>query len=222
MTDPAATLFISLRTYSSWSLRGWLLVRLANLPCAVRQLAGTDATARAELLQQTASTRIPYLDHEGLRIWDVLAIAEYLHERFPDAGMMPADRAARARSRSISGEMHAGFTTLRASLPVNLRARHERFPIWSGVRADIDRVTEIWRECLEEWRGPFLFGDRPGVADAMFAPVCTRFQTYAVKLDGAAAHYNATILDWAPIQEWYQESLAEDDELSELDIEGEF
>jgi glutathione S-transferase len=221
MSSPA-TLVISSRNYSSWSLRGWLLVRLAGLPCTVQRLDSSDATARAELLLQTASIRIPYLEHEGLRIWDVLAIAEYLHERFPEAGMMPAERAARARSRAISGEMHAGFATLRASLPVNLRARHRSFPIWSGVRADIDRITEIWRECLAEWGGPYLFGTRPGVADAMFAPVCTRFQTYAVALDPACAAYNAMMLASDPMRAWFADAAEEADEVSELDIEVEF
>jgi glutathione S-transferase len=222
MTKPTATLVISSRNYSSWSLRGWLLVRLSGLPCAVRRLDSEDAIARAELLLQTASTRIPYLDHDGLRIWDVIAIAEYLNETFPNAVMMPADRAARARSRAISGEMHAGFATLRASLPVNLRARHTKFPIWSGVRADIDRITEIWRECLDEWGGPFLFGAEPGIADAMFAPVCTRFQTYGVSLDPQSSDYNATILDWKPMHEWFADAADEEDEVSELNLEVEF
>jgi glutathione S-transferase len=227
MTKPAtatqaATLVISSRNYSSWSLRGWLLVRLAGLPCTVRRLESTDAIARAELLLQTASTRIPYLDHDGLRIWDVIAIAEYLNETFPNAGMMPADRAARARSRAISGEMHAGFATLRASLPVNLRVRHTKFPIWSGVRADIDRITEIWRECLDEWGGPYLFGARPGIADAMFAPVCTRFQTYGVSLDPQASRYNATMLNWKPMHEWFADAADEEDVVSELNLEVEF
>ena len=222
MTKPTATLVISSRNYSSWSLRGWLLVRLSGLPCTVNRLDSGNAIARAELLLQTASTRIPYLDHDGLRIWDVIAIAEYLNETFPHAGMMPTDRAARARSRAISGEMHAGFATLRASLPVNLRTRHTKFPIWSGVRADIDRITEIWRECLDEWGGPYLFGDKPGIADAMFAPVCTRFQTYGVSLDPQSGDYNATILDWKPMHEWFADVADEEDEVSELNLEVEF
>jgi glutathione S-transferase len=222
ISPSAATLVISSRNYSSWSLRGWLLVRLSGLPCTVTQVDSTDATARAELLLQTASIRIPYLEHDGLRIWDVLAIAEYLHELYPAAGMMPEGRAARARSRAISGEMHAGFTTLRASLPVNLRARHNTFPIWSGVRADIDRITEIWRECLAEWGGPYLFGAKPGIADAMYAPVCTRFQTYAVALDPVCDAYKAMILDTPPMKEWFADAANEADEVSELDLEVEF
>ncbi len=217
-----ATLVISSRNYSSWSLRGWLLVRLAGLPCEVRRLANTDAVARAELLLQTASIRIPWLEHEGLIIWDVLAIAEYLHERFPEAHMMPADGAARARCRAVSGEMHAGFNALRASLPVNLRAVRPNFPIWSGVRADIDRITEIWRECLAEWGGPYLFGERLTVADAMYAPVCTRFETYDVSLDRPCAAYKAAILALPDMRAWRHEADSEPDEVSELEVEVEF
>lgn len=221
-THPPATLVISSRNYSSWSLRGWLMVRLAGLHCEVRMVDSGDAVARAELLLQTSSTRIPYLEHEGLIIWDVLAIAEYLHERFPQAGMMPADAVARARCRSISGEMHAGFNALRASLPVNLRAFRPKFPIWSGVRADIDRICEIWRDALGEWGGPYLFGDRLSVADAMFAPVCTRFATYDVALDGVCEAYKRRILDLPDMRAWTEAALAEPEEVSELEVEVEF
>jgi glutathione S-transferase len=215
-------LVISSRNYSSWSLRGWLLVRLAGLACDVRSVESTDAVARAELLLQTASIRIPCLEHEGLVIWDVLAIAEYLHERFPDAQMMPADRAARARCRAISGEMHAGFSALRASLPVNLHAFRPNFPIWSGVRADISRIEEIWRECLAEWGGPYLFGARLSVADAMYAPVCTRFATYDVTLDRVCEAYKSTILALPDMRAWIEEAKLEPDEVSELEVEVEF
>jgi glutathione S-transferase len=219
---PPATLVISSRNYSSWSLRGWLLVRLAGLDCDVRRVESTDAVARAELLLQTASIRIPCLEHEGLVIWDVLAIAEYLHERFPDARMMPADRAARARCRAISGEMHAGFSALRASLPVNLHAFRPNFPIWSGVRADISRIEEIWRECLAEWGGPYLFGARLSVADAMYAPVCTRFATYDVTLDRVCETYKSAILTLPDMGAWIEEAKLEPDEVSELEVEVEF
>jgi glutathione S-transferase len=217
-----ATLVISSRNYSSWSLRGWLLVRLSGLACDVRRVDPEDAVARAELLLQTASIRIPSLEHEGLEIWDVLAIAEYLHERFPEAQMMPSDRAARARCRAISGEMHAGFNALRASLPVNLRARRPNFPIWSGVRADITRITDIWRECVAQWGGPYLFGTRLSVADAMYAPVCTRFATYDVGLDPLCEAYKRTILALPDMRAWYAEARQEPDEVSELEVEVEF
>jgi glutathione S-transferase len=217
-----ATLVISSRNYSSWSLRGWLLVRLSGLICDVRRVDPEDAVARAELLLQTSSIRIPCLEHEGLEIWDVLAIAEYLHERFPAAQMMPTDRAARARCRAISGEMHAGFNALRASLPVNLRARRPNFPIWSGVRADITRITDIWRECVAQWGGPYLFGTRLSVADAMFAPVCTRFATYDVALDPLCEAYKRTILALPDMRAWYAEARLEPEEVSELEVEVEF
>jgi glutathione S-transferase len=178
--------------------------------------------ARAELLLQTASIRIPWLEHEGLVIWDVLAIAEYLHERFPQARMMPTDGAARARCRAISGEMHAGFNALRASLPVNLRAFRPNFPIWSGVRADIARVTEIWRECLAAWGGPYLFGASLTVADAMYAPVCTRFATYDVELDAACEAYKGAILKLPDMRAWIADAKQEPDEVSELEVEVEF
>ena len=221
-TSQTATLVISSRNYSSWSLRGWLLVRLAGLPCTVRSVEAGNAVARAELLLQTSSIRIPYLEHDGLKIWDVLAIAEYLHELFPEAGMMPADHAARARCRAISGEMHAGFNALRASLPVNLHAFRPNFPIWSGVRADIDRITEIWRECLDSWGGPYLFGDKLSVADAMYAPVCTRFATYDVELDPLSETYKTTILNLPDMRAWIAEAKREPDEVSELEMEVEF
>jgi glutathione S-transferase len=221
-SSQTATLVISSRNYSSWSLRGWLLVKLSGMNCTVRSVDASDAVARAELLLQTASIRIPYLEHDGLVVWDVLAIAEYLHELFPDAQMMPKDRAARARCRAISGEMHAGFAALRSSLPVNLHAFRPNFPIWSGVRADIERITEIWRECIDTWGGPYLFGKHLTVADAMYAPVCTRFATYDVDLDPVSEAYKDTILATPDMKEWIAAAQLEPDEVSELEVEVEF
>jgi len=217
-----ATLVLSSKNYSSWSLRGWLLLRLSGLPFNERVLANDDAMARAELLSQTSSIRIPYLEHDGLHIWDVLAIAEYLHELAPAAGIIPEDRTARARCRSISGEMHSGFAALRSALPVNLNAFRPNFPIWSGVRADIDRVCDIWRECLADWGGPFLFGKRMCLADAMYAPVCTRFATYDVALDPLCARYRDMILALPDMKLWAASAREEPELVSELEVEGEF
>jgi glutathione S-transferase len=220
--ETVATLIISSRNYSSWSLRGWLLMRLSGLPFREQRVSNDDAVARAELLQQTSSTRIPTLQHQGITVWDTLAIAEYLNELCPAARMYPADMAARARCRAISGEMHAGFAALRAALPVNLNAFRPNFPIWSGVRADIARVTEIWRECLAEYGGPFLFGDRLSVADAMFAPVCTRFATYDVSLDPVSEGYKRRILALPDMRAWIESAQLEPELVSELEVEGEF
>src|SRR3712207_700460 len=141
-----AKLLISSKNYSSWSLRGWLLLRLSGLPFTEEQVDPNDSATRAELLLQASSIRIPCLVHDGLRVWDTMAIAEYLVEIRPEAGMFPADRAARARCRSISGEMHSGFYALRSSLPMNLRAHRPGFPLWSGPKADIERIVSIWHE----------------------------------------------------------------------------
>ena len=136
---------------------------------------------------------MPCLRHDGATIWDTLAIAEYLNETMPEAGLLPADRIQRAHCRSICGEIHSGFTTLRASLPVNLKAHFPGFKIWTRAQADIDRVCAIWRECLARSGGPFLFGER-GMADAMYAPVVTRFTTYDVKLEPRLEAYADLIM----------------------------
>lgn len=214
-----ATLLISSRNYSSWSLRGFLLARLARVEFHCQVVDPNDPATRAELLLQSSSILIPCLVHDGVRVWDTLAIAEYLDEIAPDAGMFPLDRAARARCRSISGEMHAGFTALRSSLPMNLRGRRPGFAIWSGARADIGRIEEIWTDCLETWGGPWLFGRRPSVADAMYAPVVTRFVTYDVALRGAPAEYAAQIRAWPDLVEWTAAAEAEPEQIEDLEVE---
>ena len=179
-------LTISSKNYSSWSLRGWLLCRMAGLDFEEELLSGDDPNARAELLLLSPSFLVPCLSRDGLKIWDTLAIGEYLHETFPKVGLLPDDIGARTHCRSVSGEMHSGFANLRSALPMNLKARYPGFKVWAGAQADIDRVTAIWRECLSEHGGPYLFGARPTMADAMYAPVLTRFHTYEVMLDRAS------------------------------------
>jgi len=214
-----ATLTIASKNYGSWSLRGWLLCRMAGLDFEERPVASDDPSARAELLLLSPSFLVPCLTHEGIRIWDTLAIAEYLNETLPDAGLLPKPPAARARCRSISGEMHSGFSNLRSALPMNLKAHHPGFKIWGGARADIDRIVTIWRECLAESKGPFLFGASPCMADAMFAPVVTRFLTYDVKLDSDCAAYCTAIMGMPPMRDWVTAAITEPDEMVELDVE---
>ena len=214
-----ATLIISSKNYSSWSLRGWLITRMSGLPFHEKSIALDDASTREELLLRSSSILVPCLVHDDVSIWDTLAIAEYLNELRPEARMLPSERLPRARCRSISGEMHSGFSALRSSLPMNLRSRRPDFKIWSSAQADIDRIASIWRECIEMWGGPFLFGEHYTVADAMYAPVCTRFMTYGVKLDETCAGYKDHILALPEMIEWTRAALDEQGEVSELDVE---
>jgi glutathione S-transferase len=214
-----ATLAISSKNYSSWSLRGWLLCKMAGLDFEEQVMPSDDPSTRAELLLLSPSFLVPKLTHEGVSVWDTLAIGEYLNEIRPEAGLLPADRAARAHCRAICGEMHSGFANLRSALAMNLKARHPGFKVWAGAQADIDRVTTIWRDCLTRYGGPYLFGAAPTMADAMYAPVCTRFVTYDVKLDGACAEYCKRIMALPHMQEWIKAALAEPDEVEELDVE---
>lgn len=213
-----ATLTLSSKNYSSWSLRGWLLCRMAGLDFVERMLPSDDPSIRAELLLLSPSFLVPRLEHGDVVVWDTLAIGEYLNEIKPKAGLLPADRVARAHCRSICGEMHSGFGNLRSALPVNLRAHYPGFKVWAGAMADIDRVTAIWRECLDRHGGPYLFGE-PTMADAMYAPVCTRFRTYDVPLDAQCAAYRDTVLAMPPMKAWIEAALAEPDEVEELDAE---
>jgi glutathione S-transferase len=213
-----AILTISSKNYSSWSLRGWLLCKMAGLEFVEQAVPVDDPSNRAELLLLSPSILVPCLTHDGIRVWDTLAIAEYLNELKPKAGLLPAKRAARARCRSICGEMHSGFGNLRSALPMNLKARHPGFKVWAGAQADIDRIATIWRECFAEHGGPYLFGTLT-MADAMYAPVVTRFQTYDVKLDHDCSTYCERVTALPDMIAWREAALVEPDELEELDME---
>lgn len=214
-----ATLTLSSKNYSSWSLRGWLLARFAGLEFDEVVVPPDDAGARRELLLLAPSILVPCLTHEGAKSWNVMAIAYYLDEVFPQAGLLPADRAARAHCRSVCGEMNSGFANLRSALPMNLKAQHKSFKIWAGAQPDIDRIAEIWRECLARYGGPYLFGEARTMADAMFAPVVTRFLTYGVKLDAACTFYTQTVMALPEMKEWVAAARREPDEIEELDME---
>jgi glutathione S-transferase len=214
-----AKLTISSRNYSSWSLRAWLFCQMAGLDVEVESVPIDDPNNRAELLLLSPTVLTPRLEHNGASVWDTMAIAEYLEENFPKAGLLPGERIKRAHCRSVCGEMHAGFYNLRSALPMNLRARYPGYRVFTGAKSDIRRVLTIWNECFDQYGGRFLFGDQPTLADAMYAPVCTRFVTYDVALEGKAAEYRDRIMAWAPMQQWIEESKAEPIEIEELDIE---
>ena len=216
---PTATLTLSSKNYSSWSLRGWLLAKFAGLEFTETMVSPDDADARRELLLLAPSIRVPCLVHDGARVWNTLAIAQYLDEVCPDAGLFPSDRIARAHCRSISGEMNSGFANLRSSLPMNLKARLPGHKIWGGAQPDIDRIVEIWSECIATYGGPYLFGSRRTVADAMYAPVVTRFLTYDVKLNRACIEYTRTIMAMPEMGEWIAAAKLEPDDIEELDMD---
>src|SRR2546423_186252 len=213
-----ATLTINSKNYGAWSLRGWLLCKMSGLDFEEHVLDNADPDTRAELLLLSSSFLVPRLAHDGVTVWDTMAIGEYLNEVCPDAGLLPPDRVDRAHCRSICGEIHSGFTTLRASLPVNLKGHFPGFKIWSRAQADIDRVCTIWRDCLAKSGGPFLFGERT-TADAMYAPVVTRFMTYDVKLEPRLLSYAKTIMAMPEMAEWIEAAKAEPADIEELEVE---
>jgi glutathione S-transferase len=214
-----ATLTISSKNYSSWSMRGWLLTRLAGLPFEEQVISPDDPAMRAEILLLAPSMLVPCLTHNGVKVWDTLAIAEYLNEVKPKAGLFPADRAARAHCRAVCGEMHSGFSAMRAALPMNLKGQFKNFQIWARAQTDIERVVAIWHDCLDGYGGPYLFGAKPTVADVMYAPVVTRFLTYGVKLDRTCSAYCKTVMAMPDVKAWVAAAKREPDEINDLDAE---
>jgi glutathione S-transferase len=215
---PQATITLSSKNYSSWSLRGWLMAKFAGIKFQESIVAPDDADARAEILLLSPSILVPCLTYDGVKIWDTLAIGEFLNEIAPKAGLLPKDRARRAHCRSVCGEMHSGFVSLRQALPMNIKGHFPGFKVWSKAEADIERIKTIWNECLARHRGPFLFGT-PTIADAMYAPVVSRFRTYDISLSGPARDYAERIWEWPPVVEWREAALAEKEEIEELEVE---
>jgi glutathione S-transferase len=213
------TLTIASKNYGSWSLRGWLLCKIAGIDFAEEMISADDPSARAELLLLSPSFLVPSLKNGSVVVWDTLAIAEYLNETNPAAGLLPSNPAARAHCRAIAGEMHSGFSNMRSALPMNVKAQYPGFKVWAGAQADIERITEIWSTCITTYGEPYLFGKSLTLADAMYAPVCSRFTTYSVKLDEASAAYCKAMLATPFMQEWIAAAKKEPDELEELDVE---
>jgi glutathione S-transferase len=201
------TVVIGNKNYSSWSLRGWLMARIAGIEFEEIVIPLDLPETQAAIRKHSPSGRVPVLLHRGLAVWESLAIAEYLNDLKPEVGLWPASAAARAHARSISTEMHAGFLELRNNMPMNIRASYPGKGMTPGVRADIERITSIWRDCRKRFSGAFqkddgfLFGAF-GAADAMFAPVVTRFRTYGAKLDTDSEAYCAAVLAHPAIKEW--------------------
>jgi glutathione S-transferase len=208
------TLIVGNKNYSSWSLRGWLAACLAGIDFDEQLVRLSEPGSRAALLEHSPAGKVPALKHGQRVIWDSLAIIEYLAEQRPTAGLWPADADARALARSIAAEMHSGFAALRSHMPMNLRRSNPGKGMGPGVADDIARISALWQDCRRRCAGsggaagPFLFG-AASAADAMYAPVATRFRTYGVALDPVAAAYVEAIYAWPAFREWQAAALAE-------------
>ena len=215
----ALQLYIGNKNYSSWSMRPWVLLTQAGIPFE-EKMVRFDAFDATSTFKTTVSAinpvgKVPVLVDDGFAVWDTLAIAEYLAERFPDKALWPAAAQARARARSVCAEMHSGFTALRNHCPMNLEASLPEIGriVWrdqAGVRADVARLTAMWTALLAEHGGPMLFGAF-GIADAYFAPVCTRLRTYALPMEPQVQAYVDRVLALPALQAWTQQALAEHD-----------
>ena len=197
------TLYIGNRNLSSWSLRPWLLMRQLKIPFHEVLLELDRRETRDEIRRHSPSGKVPVLEVDGMAVWDSLAITELLHELFPDRGVWPTDKKHRAWARSIVAEMHSGFADLRKELSMNFAARYPKHHLSTSAQHDVDRVVAIWREARQASaaEGPFLFGAF-SAADAFYAPVVTRFQTYVVPVPEAAQAYMDTILSLEPMRSW--------------------
>jgi glutathione S-transferase len=212
------TLVIGNKNYSSWSLRPWLVLKQAGIPFAEVCIPLYVGDWRERVLKHSLSGKVPALEHGAIKIWDSLAICEYLAEQFPQKQLWPADVAARAEARSVSAEMHSGFQALRQNMFMNIRRRLPARGRTPEVAADIGRITAMWNNCRRRYAagGPFLFG-RFSIADAMYAPVALRFQTYEVPVDGAAGEYLRALLALPALEEWIAAAHAEKESIPQYE-----
>jgi glutathione S-transferase len=210
------TLVIGNKNYSSWSMRAWVLLRQLGIDFEERRLRFDSDEWDAGIGRWSPSGLVPVLWRGGVAVWDTLAIAETVAEWFPDRGVWPADPVARAFARAASAEMHSGFRNLRATMPMNIRASHPGKGMTPEARADIARIERLWTEARRRFGagGDFLFG-RFSAADAMFAPVVMRFQTYAVPCGSVASRYCEAVKATPAVMAWAEGALAETEFVAE-------
>ena len=212
-------LYIGNKNYSSWSMRPWVLLKQVGIAFEEITIRFDSFDADSEFRKKASSVnpagKVPVLEDDGLVVWDTLAIAEYLAERFPEKNLWPQDMAARARARSVCAEMHSGFGALRAACPMNIEAdlAATGLLIWRdkpAVRSDVARIIAMWRELLAAHGGPMLFGDF-GIADAFFAPVCMRLKNYGLPVPEDIGAYIARVCALPGVKAWMDDALAEND-----------
>lgn len=213
------TLVIGNKNYSSWSLRPWLLMRQAGIPFDEIRVSLYQPDSTAELAHLSPSGLVPVLHDGDLRVWDSLAICEYLNECFPECRLWPDARPIRAVARSLSAEMHAGFLALRSHMSMNLRGHYPDQGRTPECLRDIERIVDLWNQCRQTYAadGDFLFG-RFSIADAMYAPVALRFQTYAVALEGQARVYADSLLGLPALREWVEAGIRETERVAMFDL----
>ena len=197
------TLVIGNKNYSSWSLRPWLLLRHAGVPFEELRLPLDTHVFHDSIGRHSPSGKVPVLHHDGLTVWDSLAICEYANETWLEGRGWPATRAARAQARAAAAEMHSGFAALRTHLPMNCRRRPDAYRWPADADRDIARVLALWSQLRRDHGGdgPFLCGGF-GIVDAMFAPVVLRFRGYGVALDGVAGDYSNAVLALPAMRDW--------------------
>lgn len=201
-------LLIGNKNYSSWSLRPWLALTELGIPFEEERVPLFVSGYKERILAASPAGKVPVLIDGSVVVWDSLAIGEYLAETIPGRGVWPRDAAARAHARCVSAEMHSGFQNLRGQMPMNIRKLVSGHPRTPELDADVARVIALWGECLRASGGPFLFGEF-SYADAMYAPVVTRFTTYGVTLDGVALDYSNRVWSLSGMQAWRAAAMAE-------------
>ena len=197
------------KKYSSWSLRPWLVLKHSGVPFEEAVVALDMPDTAQNIRKFSPSGRVPALIDGDLTVWDSLAIAEYLNEKFPEKRLWPKDPAQRARARSVSAEMHSGFVNLRTDCSMKIVQQYPAKPLRPETQAEVNRIVEIWKDCLKRSGGPFLFGKEPCIADAFYAPVVSRFRTYSIPVAGAAKAYCETIWSWPALQAWVADAQKE-------------
>jgi glutathione S-transferase len=212
-------LIIGNKTYSGWSMRPWLALRHAGVEFRETRVPLYIQGYKEKVLQHSPSGKVPALKHGAVTLWDSLAICEYLAEVFPAAGLWPRESAERAMARSVSAEMHSGFTGIRNALPFNCRAQGRHVAFTAPVDAEIGRVQALWRNCRQQHTqtGPWLFGAFTN-ADAMFIPMALRFATYGIKLGAVEQAYFDTVLAHPPVQEWIAAARQESEVMEDVEV----
>jgi len=211
-------LLIGNKNYSSWSLRPWILMRVKNIPFSELKVYLYRDDTTAQIKKYSPTGKVPYLENESVQVWDSLAICEYLADCYPEKHCWPIELNQRANARAICAEMHSGFSQIRDKLPMNCRMDKQYTNISHELQSEINRVDSLWQDCLNKHSDPFLYAGFT-IADAMFAPVVLRFNSYQIPVSQRSKEYMQQILNLPAIQEWVIEGRAETEIIQQAEIE---